>query len=336
MELQAALQSGKFKVKTLTASINNVETPKTRLAELGIFEEKGIRTTSVEIEFKDGQIMIVPEKERGADGTDTNDRTRKTVTIKATHLPLTGQIMADDVLNLRAFASENELEELQTLIDEKQEDHKMSLDATIEFHRMGALLGKVKGANGGVILDLFSAFGIKEADGKDTVDFNKPLKTQLLGVKRNSEKHQKGIKGKVYRGLCKPDYFDQMLEDPEFVKAFDRYQNGAVLRDDVRSGVYYQGVYWEEYNPEVVEGKDFLDGNDAIVFPVDKPKMFLTRFAPANYNETAGTTGLPFYGNSEPLPMDKGIKLESQSNPINVCTSPLAVRRIKMTAKTTN
>lgn len=332
MELEQALSSEKFTTKSLTASINNAIVPKTRLAELKIFQERGIRTTSVDIEYKDGQIILVPEKERGADGTRMDDRDRNIYTFRAVHLPLEAGIMADDIQNTRAFGSEDELEDLDALISEKHEDHRLSLDATIEFHRFGALFGKIIGAKGTVIEDLYAKFGIPvNKNVYHDIDFTKPIKTQLLGVKRESETNQKGIKGKRYRGLCTPAFFDSLMEDESFVKAFERFNNGAALRDDVRSGVFWQGVYWEECDQQVQDAKFMKDG-EAVVFPEDKPGLFLTRFAPANYNETVNTTGLPYYSKAEPKRMGKGVDIESQSNVINVCTSPLAVRRLRIKA----
>ncbi len=331
MELEQAIASEKFTVKSLTASINNAIVPKTRLAELKLFEEKGVRTTSVDIEYKDGQIILVPEKERGADGTHIDDADRDIYTFKSVHLPLEASIAADDIQNTRAFGSEDELDMLDTLIDEKHEAHRQSLDVTIEFHRIGAIFGKVIGAKGKVIEDLFKRFGISASNLYHEIDFTAPLRTQLLDVKRASEKNQSGIVGKRYRGLASPSFFNELLENDDFVKAFDRYQNGSALRDDVRSGVYWQGVYWEEFDQEVNDTKFMQDG-EAVVFPEDKPGLFITRFCPANYNETVNTKGLPYYSKAEPKRMGKGVDLESQSNPINVCTSPKAVRKLRIKA----
>lgn len=333
MEINDALESGKFTTQALTLSINNVEVPSHRIAELGWFQERGIRTTHADIEFKDGQIILVPEKERGADGTRMDDRERNVFTFKAVHLPIEDAIYADDVQNIRAFGSENELEELDTLVAEKHEDHRSSLDATIEHLRMGAIVGKIVGATGNVIVNLFTHFNI--AIKYDTVDFTKPdtLRTQLLDIKRESEKNQKGIKAKRYRALCSTAFFNQLLENTSFKEAYDRYQNGMVLRDDVRGGVMWNDVIWEELNPIFGDKTYFAEreGVEAVLVPEDKPGLFITRFSPANYNETVNTMGLPYYSKSEVKRMGKGIDIESQSNVINVCTSPLAVRRIKMT-----
>ncbi|MCG7551565.1 major capsid protein [Pseudoalteromonas sp. Of7M-16] len=333
MEVQAALESGKFEIRSLTASINNLETPKTRLAELALFEEKGIRTTVIDIEYKDGQIQLVEDVERGADGKPLDDPNRKIYQFRAVHLPVPGSVFADDIQNNRAFGEEDELESLQDVIDEKLDIARQSLDVTIEYFRFGAIFGKVYGKGDRLIVDLFKVFDIKETDGENTIDFNKPLRTQLLQVKRDSEKNQNGIKAKSYRVFCRPEFFDQLLEDEAFYKAFERQNDGQSLREDVRRGLFWQGAWWEEYDEKFGDKDPMPTKYGAVFVPEGKPKMFMTYFAPANYNETVNTVGLPYYTNSEPKKMNKGVDLESQSNPINVCTSPLSVRRIKFTKK---
>jgi hypothetical protein len=331
MDLQQAFESGKFEVKNLTVSINNAEVPRTRLAELGLFEEQGVSTTSVEIEYQDGQIILVPEKPRGAPGTNMDDRERKTYTFNAIHLPLEDSIKADAVQNVRAFGSETEAEMLQTVIDNKMQDMKASQEATLEFLRVGAMFGKVMGATGKVIEDLYARFGISAKDLYDEIDFSGTIRTQLLGSKRKSETAQKGVKAKNYRAFCSPEFFDKLLEDEGFQKAFDRFQNGSALRDDVRSGVKWNDIIWEEFDT-TVGSTVFIKAGEAALVPMDKPKLFITRFAPANYAETVNTIGLPHYAKAELKKYGKGVDIESQSNPIVVCTAPLAVRRLKIKA----
>jgi hypothetical protein len=52
------------------------------------------------------------------------------------------------------------------------------------------------------------------------------------------------------------------------------------------------------------------------------PDLFITRFAPADYVETVNTIGLPRYAKQIPMRNGKGIELEVQTNPINLCTQP--------------
>jgi len=40
--------------------------------------------------------------------------------------------------------------------------------------------------------------------------------------------------------------------------------------------------------------------------------------------ETVNTQGIPYYSKIEPLPFNKGVAGEAQSNPLHLCTRPLA------------
>jgi hypothetical protein len=58
--------------------------------------------------------------------------------------------------------------------------------------------------------------------------------------------------------------------------------------------------------------------------------LFMTNYAPADYTDTVNKEGLPKYSRAEPLPFNRGWQIESQSNPLSICTRPRAV--VKLTA----
>ena len=69
---------------------------------------------------------------------------------------------------------------------------------------------------------------------------------------------------------------------------------------------------------------DFIDTNSAYLVPEGVAELFIARFAPADYVETVNTLGLPYYAKQEAMRMGKGIDIETQSNPITLCTMPRA------------
>ena len=75
-----------------------------------------------------------------------------------------------------------------------------------------------------------------------------------------------------------------------------------------------------------------MPDDEALLIPTGVDGMFQTRFAPADYNETVNTMGLPYYVKSDPKKYDKGFDFEAQSNPITWCSRPTAVRRLKLKA----
>jgi hypothetical protein len=62
--------------------------------------------------------------------------------------------------------------------------------------------------------------------------------------------------------------------------------------------------------------------DEARFVPAGVPGLFITRFAPADYEETVNTVGLPRYAKQIPMDNGKGRKLEMQTNAISLCTRP--------------
>lgn len=338
MSMKEAADAGKFTVQHLTASINKSKVPKNRLAELGIFEESGITTTHADIEFKDGKLIIVTEKQRGDKGDSLQKSDRTVKPFKCVHLPVTGEISADSLQNVRAFGQEyadgSGGEQWDEVISEETTRMRQSIELTIEMMRMGALSGKVLGKAGNVIHDFFVEFGLNEADAKNVIDFSNPkgVRNQLAEAKRESKKNQAGVPATRYRALCSASFMDALMEDEGFRKAYERYQDGAAFREDVRAGILWDGVIWEEHTEELPDGTLMIPEGEARLIPENNKGLFITRFAPANYAETVNTKGLPLYAKGKMQDFDKGVDLEAQSNPLNVCTSPLAVRHLSIKA----
>ncbi|MGL4504178.1 MAG: major capsid protein [Aeromonas sobria] len=340
MSVKAAVDSGKFTVQHLTAAINKSKVPRTRIAELGIFEEKGITTTHADIEFKDGKLIIVTEKERGQEGDKLDKADRTIKPFKCVHLPMSGSILADELQNVRSFGEEyadgEGGEQFDEVIDEEATRMKQSIELTIEMMRFGAISGKVLGKAGNTIHDFFKEFELNEADAVNVIDFSAKngVRNQLAAALRDSKKHQAGVKATKYRALCSSSFMDALLEDEGFRKAYERYQDSVAFREDVRGGILWDGIVWEEHAEELPNGELMIPEGEARLIPENNKGLFITRFAPANYNETVNTKALPFYAKGEVMKFDKGIELEGQSNPLNVCTSPLAVRHLSIKTAT--
>ena len=115
------------------------------------------------------------------------------------------------------------------------------------------------------------------------------------------------------------------MDHPFVRETYLNYQAAADLRGDTRQQFTFGGVTWVRYR-----GTSAVNITDAEAYavPMGVSGMFLTRFAPANYIETVNTIGLPYYAKSEKIPMDKGIRMEGQTNPLNINTRPAAVVKL--------
>ena len=130
MSLLNVFKSKLFKTTTLTAAINATETPPQRIAQLGLFEEQGVPTTSVVIERKDSRLEIAPALPRGADPTPMKDPTRKGIALVVPHVPVRDRLMADELQDVRAFGSEDQMVGVETARDEKLQTMDDTLTVT--------------------------------------------------------------------------------------------------------------------------------------------------------------------------------------------------------------
>lgn len=318
-----------FSLHSLTAAINELPHKPSRLQSLGLFSEQGVATTHIDVEMKDGQLSLVQSAPRGAPAMPSKSDKRVLRTFRIPHLPQRATIMADEVQNVRAFGSEDQAEGVQNVVRNHQQIHRDNIDATIEFHRAGALQGLIKDADGSTMYNLFTEFGVSQQSHVIALatDATKTLQ-EVTKAKRKSEITLGGQMVSGYVALCGADFFDGLTGNKKIEEAYNRWMDSEFLRTDNRAGFPFGGVQWAEYRGNV-SGQAYVPATEAFLVPMGVPDMFITRFAPADYVEAANTIGLPYYSKQRPMDFDKGIELESQSNPISLCTRPRAV--IKLT-----
>ncbi|MCD6706840.1 MAG: major capsid protein [Thiobacillus sp.] len=320
-----------FSMVSLTKAINTGDHLPQRLAELGLFSEEGITTTSAMIEQKGETLSLVPAGTRGAPADNTSGDKAKLIPFPTVHLPQRSTVLADSIQNLRSFGSETEVETVQTVVNKRLEKLRRNIDATIEYHRMGAIKGQVLDADGtSVLLDLYTAFGVsQQTQAMALATTTTKVRDLIVKAKRKAED---ALGAQMYRGMrafCSADFFDAFVSHPAVEAAYDRWMNGEFLRADVRSGFYHGGVFWEEYRG-TVGAVPFIASGDAYLVPEGVPDLFVTNYAPADYEETVNTIGLPYYAKQEQMRMGKGREIEAQSNPLCLNTRPRAI--IKLTA----
>lgn len=320
-----------FSVTSLTKAINETPHQPSRIGELGLFSEEGITTTSLMIEKKGTTLALVPATQRGADGTPVHGDKSQMVSIGTTHLPQRATIGADEVQGVRAFGTESELETVQNVVNKRLAKMRRNLDATIEFQRIGAIKGQVLDADGTtVLLDLFNTFSVEQQTHNMVLNnTGTKVRNKAVEVKRKIESELGALTYRGIRVLCSSAFFDALVGHSAVEAAYDRWMNGEFLREDMRTGFPFGGMFWEEYRGKV-GAIDFIGAGEAYAIPEGVPDLFVTNFAPANYMETANTLGLPYYAKQEAMRMNKGIDLEAQSNPISICTRPRTV--VKLTA----
>lgn len=322
----AIFEDDAFGVAALTAAINEQEFVPGRLASLGLFEEEGVTTLTVQIEKDGDKLALVPAGERGTSGLVVNGSKRVLLPFNTIHLPERFTIKADEIQGIRAFGTQTELQAVQDVVNKRLDKARRQLDATHEFHRMGALNGKVLDADGTtVLLDIYDRFGVQRQSlpmGLNDPETN--VQVQCVEALDMQEDALGNVTTTSSRAFCGKTFWKKLIAHQSVVKTYEGSQQAASLRGDGREAFEFGGISWERYRGKV-GGIAFIPDDEARLVPEGVSEMFLSAYAPADYMETVNTQGLPYYSKLEPLPFGKGIAGEAQSNPLHICTRPRAV-----------
>ncbi|MGQ3049842.1 MAG: major capsid protein [Niveispirillum sp.] len=325
-----------FSTTSLTAAVNKRPYVPSKLRTMGLFAPKSVATTSVVVEEKNGQLGLIQTGIRGERAPTKGNSKRKARSFIVPHLKQERIVRADEVQGVRQFGSENSLETVQSVINGKMDEALSDLDATTEHHMLGAVSGLLLDADGSVIYNLFNEFQVTQ---HTEVDFN--LDAAAAGIRSNTAairrlmKSELGVQGSLpfnIEAFCDADFFDALINHHEVKAAYDRYQEGAALREDFTHGVFpYAGVLWHDYQG-MDDGSSGIGDQKVQFFPSGIPDLFTVTFAPADYLETANTLGLPRYAAMPPeLQTIRSATLEVQSNPLCLCTRPRVLIKGKRT-----
>lgn len=328
MSMVDVFRSNLFAMTSLTAAINQIELPPQRLAQLGIFEEQGVPTKSVVIEKQGSVLQIVPSRPRGAPGTPMREEKRRGISFEIPHFPATDRLNADEIQDVRAFGSENQLQGVEQRRDEKLRNMALTLDNTEEYLRLGAIQGVVLDADGSTLFDLYDEFGVAEPEPiyfDLGAEWDSKEGGRIRGLLQDVKTAiRKALRNRTPTGVwapCGEEFFKKISNHPEIRETYLAQQAANELRaSDAVDAFRYGGVTFELYPGY---GDVELDPDECRFIPLGVPGLFLSRYAPAPWFSAVNTIGLPRYTMATlDQTGEKHIDLESQTNGLHICTQP--------------
>ncbi|WFP74505.1 major capsid protein [Mesorhizobium sp. WSM4906] len=325
-----------FTVESLTAAINNEPYRPGQVSASGIFEEDGVTTTRISIEQRDGKLSLVEPTKRGAAGETVGDDDRSLVPFDIDHFQRDDSVLADEVQNVRQFGTTDQLETIERRVVRKGARHAQDLTMTLEHLRVGALKGIVTSKSGKTLIDLYNRFGIAvpapvslELD-VETTKVGLLWQDVIYSIEDDLDEPYSGIH--VFTGR---DFHKALWTHKAVTDTFLYNAGASVLRQDVPDVFQFGSATWERYKTgakaTIDLGAPYIAANEARVVVKGVPELFITRFAPADYEETVNTIGLPLYMKQEPKRFNKGRDIQVQMNPINICTKPKVLRKLTLT-----
>jgi hypothetical protein len=322
-----------FSLAEMTAKVNALPYVPGQISASKLFEEDGVATLSVMVESRDGKLSLIEPSPRGGPGENVSKDKSELRSFVVAHYQRDDTVMADEVQGVRAFGTENDVETVENVVNNKMARHTRDLDTTLEFSRLGAIKGVVVSKSGRTLADLYSAFDIAAP-----ADYNFALDNTATIVRQQAEQLVIMIEDELdapYTGIhafCGKTFWQSLVNHKSVRETFLYAQK--VNENLGRSTNTFEigGITFERYRTgkkatAANGGTAFIGDNECRVVPVGVPELFITRFAPADYEETVNTKGLPRYAKQYPMPNNKGRNLEVQSNHISLCTRPNVLRK---------
>jgi hypothetical protein len=327
----AIFEEQAFSVSSLTHAINEQAYLPGRISSLGLFQEEGVTTLTVQIEKDGDTLALVPAGERGTSGLVVGASKRDLIPFNTVHLPERFTIRADEVQGIRAFGEQTELQAVQDVVNARLAKARRQLDATHEFQRAGALNGLILDADGQrVLLNIYDRFGVQRQElsmGLNAADTEVRVK---CGDALDMQEDALGsTTSSGSRAFCGKTFWNKLVAHKSVKETYLNSVQAAALRGDARDSFEFGGIVWERYRGKV-GGVAYVPDDEARLAPEGVPDLFISAFAPADYMETVNTLGIPYYSRIETLPFGKGVAGEAQSNPLHLCTRPRALIRLKL------
>jgi hypothetical protein len=321
-----------FNVLSLTDAINKIPFVPGRAGMLVPWNPRGVPTTSIMLEEREGVLTMIPPTPRGGPGQVIAKTKRTARSIAIPHFQRDDAVYADEVQGVREFGEEQTLETVQGVLNARMADHTQDFDTTLEYSRLGALKGIVTYADG-TTLNLFDFFGVTQ---ETEIDFDLDNATPASGALRKAaaaavRTSMSNLGGTPIAGLhalCGDAFFDDLLAHTEVRASYTGTDMARVLREGyvypngmkVFGAFEFGGIVWENYRGSI-GGTAFVNTDKCHIFPVGV-SIYREVYAPADYVETVNTIGLPRYAKQFEMPNGKGINMEMQMNALSYCTRP--------------
>lgn len=324
--------SDAFSLQSMTAAINQLPEVPTLVGSLGVFEEAGVTTTSISVEKRDEALTLVERSGRGGVGEVVDGEDRNIRDFRIPHYQRNDAVLADEVQNVRAFGTESTLETVQDRVNWKMSRHTRSFDLTLEHQRLGALSGIILDKDGLPVYNLFTEFGVAAPSAVDFVlgTSTTDVRGKCATVRDTIEDVLEGQMPIRIIGLAGDTFHQKLITHSKVEDTYKNWEASVALRNDSRLPFTFGGIDWIRYHTKpkakAANSASPLIGLTTVRFiALGVPELYITRFAPADYEETVNTVGLPRYARQYAMPNGKGRHLEMQMNALSICTRPDAL-----------
>lgn len=332
--------SNPFAVADWTQELLIVPNMYGKIQQMGLFQHEAVATNTVNFEQINQTIGLIGDRPRGERNNVGSDYTRLIRAYSLPHFPLDDAIKPEDIQGKAAYggAGSGQPEMLDLVRARKLEQIRRNHAQTLETARVRTLTtGDIYAPNGTIAGNFYTDFSVTRKE----VDFD--LSTTTTNVLDKVEEVVAHIQDNAFTGdvinevvaLCSPEFFSALISHASVVAAYSQYVSvteplrrggrmmgsaGGLDREFVHGAIRF--VEYRGFDPE---GLRFIPAGEAYFVPMGTDGVFKTYFGPANRFEFTNTFGMEAYVFEQRNASDTEIKLQSESNFLNVIRRPQLV-----------
>lgn len=328
------VENDAFNTTELTSAITDIPYIPQMLGDMNLFEPMPIYGYDFAIEKKADSIGIIDTSALGSAPKQIERNLRTMQKLNTVRLAEGFTIYGYELSGIRAFGETTVLDQIQDDYARRTQKLMNRMELTREFHRLGAIQGKLLDADGtSVIYDYFAEFELAEPA---SVSFDLTNASTDVRVKGNELSRDiiRGSKGALtnsssIQALAGDEFYDTLISHP---KVRDTYQNWAAAAD-LRQGNAFQaftfgGITWHNYRGTDDNTEVAVPVAEAIIFPQGGIDVFKEVRSPAEFDPWINTPGQRDYMmNIVDKDRSAWTKGELYAYPLFMCQRPQVLRR---------
>ncbi len=329
-------QFTKAKTQIALSNIANGRKARTPLVKSLFKFTKPSKTTSVELVYDTALGKVLPIGDRAnsnakTTGNTIGKKTRHAKSISALHVTAFETIDSDEVQDIPEPTNKETLENFNTYVNGEVDAMEEHLEATREYHAMGALNGAVKDTDKSEAYNLFTLFGLTKNELPllaSELNAEDGLRETLMAAKSHAKKK---LRGKIIKGfvmLCGETAYQEYALCTD-AKTDMRNNKLKYVTEGFDDGFNYQNVDFVEYDGGIGD-TGFIGADDSILIPV-VDGLFCITPTPGKGTNQVNKKGQKTFITTKVLDHDIGVELKAQSNYVVYVEVPDALTYITIT-----
>lgn len=321
-----------FKLDSMLAALENVETVPNGLGAMNIFTPNPVRTESVSIESRDNGLSLIQTSQRGAPIEQRGGDSRSLRQFNTSRIIKGDRVLASELAFIREFGEEQMLIEATREVARRMDGPSgilQEIQMTKEHMRLGAIQGIVLDADGSEIINWFDEFGLTPNTpinfGLATANLG-DIRTLCSQILRSTIRASKGTWTNSSRlvALCGDGFFDELVKTEEVRQKYLNNTNSQYVEGGgAFESIVYGNIEFINYQGTDDNSTIAIPSNGVKFFPTNTPGAFLDVLSPGESFESLGTLGQEYYPMIvRDLQRNQFIDIEVGAYTLQVCTKP--------------